>query len=164
VKVICQHEWRNRAASLNPSERERETQNLPTNEGQSQLGKIRKEGRMNRRADSEMKDERKRKMQRLGKTGHSKRKTAVERWERGEEWDFNAFNIFFCSQSYMKHSHDKCTAYRNKINFMLIKIVTIFRKYFQLWKQPLVLIDSYIEWYLAILSQYLVVVNWYLPL
>lgn len=33
-----------------------------------------------------MKDERKRKMQRLGKTGHSKRETAVERWERGEEW------------------------------------------------------------------------------
>lgn len=40
---------------------------------------------MNRRADSEMKDARKRKMQRLGKMGHSKRETGVERGERGEE-------------------------------------------------------------------------------
>ncbi len=30
----------------------------------------------------------------------------------------------------------KCTAYRTKNHFMLIKNVTIFRKYFKLWKQP----------------------------
>ncbi len=40
---------------------------------------------MNRRADSEMKDERKRKNAEVRKTGHSKRETAVERGERGEE-------------------------------------------------------------------------------